>query len=110
MADVDDDLPHGDQAWWMRHPTLSYSIARLTLFLVPFVILLLFVDPLLALVIAFVLSAVASIFVLSRLRDAMSISLTTRSERARQKMAERAASEDAWDEANRFDDSAGGDR
>lgn len=107
---MDDDLAQGDQAWWMRHPTLSYSVARLILFLVPFLILLLFLDPLLALVIAFIVSAVASIFVLSRMRDAMSVSLTTRSERARQKMAERAASEDAWDEANRSDGSAGGDR
>ena len=34
-------------------------------------ILVIFLDPMLALVIAFVLSAVASIFVLSRMRDAM---------------------------------------
>lgn len=108
--DVDDELTHSDQNWWMRHPTLTYSVARVVLFLLPFLILLPFLDPLLALVIAFLLSAIASIFVLSRLRDAMSISLTTRSERARQRMAERAASEDAWDEAKRTDDSSGGDR
>jgi hypothetical protein len=94
------------QSWWMRHPTLSYSIARLALFLVPFLILVTFLDPMLALVIAFVLSAVASIFVLSRMRDAMSVSITSRAERAQQKMAERAASEDAWDDARRGDEDA----
>lgn len=104
------NVPRDDQVWWMRHPTLSYSMARLALFLVPFLILVTFLDPMLALVVAFVLSAIASIFVLSRMRDAMSVSITTRAERAQQKMAERAASEDAWDEARRTDDSAGGDR
>lgn len=94
------------QPWWMRHPTLSYSIARLGLFLAPFLILVIFLDPMLALVIAFVLSAVASIFVLSRMRDAMSVSIASRAERAQQKMAERAASEDAWDDARRRDEDA----
>jgi hypothetical protein len=112
--EVSDNLPpnlrQDDQAWWMRHPTLAYSIARLALFLLPFLILVIFLDPMLALVIAFVVSAVASIFVLSRMRDAMSVSITTRAERAQQKMAERAASEDAWDEARRTDGSAGDDR
>lgn len=94
------DVPE-NHPWWLRHPTLAYSAARLILFLVPFLLLLLVLDPLPALVIAFVASALASIFVLSRMRDAMSVSLSTRAERANQKMAERAASEDAWDEAQR---------
>ncbi len=99
-----------DSPWWLRHPTLTYSVARLLLFLVPFLLLLLVVDVLWALVVAFLVSAVASIFVLSRLRDAMSVSITTRADRAQQKMAERAASEDAWDDAQRNDPETDSDR
>ena len=97
-----------DDAWWRRHPSVTYTGARLLLFLIPFVLLLPFLEPLVALVVAFVVSALVSIFVLSGLRDAMSVNLTTRADRANQKMAERAASEDAWDEAQRSGPDASG--
>lgn len=83
-------------------PVVAYTVLRIALFAVPFgVLLLLRVPAAMALLIAFVLSAALSIFVLSRLRDAMSASLVERRDRAREAKAKRAAAEDAWDEAQR---------
>lgn len=94
--------------WWRRHPSLTYTGARLLLFLIPFLLLVTFLDPLVALVVAFVVSALVSIFALSGLRDAMSVNITNRADRANEKMAERAASEDAWDEMQRAEPDASG--
>lgn len=83
-------------------PMITYSLARLVLFGVPFVLLLLVgVDLFWSLLIAFVLSAVVSIFLLSRLRDQVSTGLVERRERIAERMAARSKAEDAWDEAQR---------
>jgi uncharacterized membrane protein len=87
--------------WWNRHPAIAYTAARLLLFAVPFGLLLLFVPVVWAVLIAFVFSAIVSVFVLSRMRDAWSASLAGRADRTRARMAERAAAEDAWDEEQR---------
>jgi mannitol-specific phosphotransferase system IIBC component len=61
-----------------------------------------------ALLIAFLVSAVASILLLRKQREAMSASLATRAARANEKMAERSAVEDSWDEAKREGDASDG--
>jgi len=92
---------------WQRHPVVSYSIARIALFLVVFgVAVLVGVNTFWSLVISLVASMVASFFLLSKQRDAISASVVARSERARARMAERTAAEDAWDDARRAEDEA----
>jgi hypothetical protein len=93
--------PTGDGSWASRHPVAAYTTARLLLFLVPFGLLLFVADFFTAMLIAFLFSAVVSIFALRKQRDAMSASIATRAERANQKMAERSAVEDEWDDARR---------
>jgi hypothetical protein len=83
-------------------PVVTYSLARLGLFLVPFLVLLvLHVALMWAVLIAFVLSSLVSIFVLSRQRDRVSTSIVERRDRIQQTMADRTAAEDSWDEAQR---------
>jgi membrane protein implicated in regulation of membrane protease activity len=83
---------------------VTYSLARLVLFIVPFALLYpFFADFLTAVLIAFLISAIASIFLLRKQREALSGSIATRADRANQKMAERAAAEDDWDDAQRGD-------
>lgn len=95
-------------SWASRHPMAAYSLGRLFLFAVPFAILYVFADFFTALLIAFLVSAVASIFLLRKQREAMSASIATRAARANEKMAERSAVEDSWDEAERKDGSSDG--
>ena len=86
-------------------PVITYSVLRLLLFAVPFGLLLLVGVPVLwALPVAFVLSALVSLFALSKQRDAISASVVDRSSRAKTTMAERAAAEDAWDDEQRAKD------
>ena len=83
-------------------PVLTYSVLRVMLFVVPFSILGIADVPFLwALLIAFLLSAVVSLFALSGQRDAMSAAVMRRSERVKATMAEREAAEDAWDDEQR---------
>jgi hypothetical protein len=87
---------------------LVYTGLRLLLFVVPFGLLVaLGMDVVWALLTAAIVSSIASIFVLSRYRDALSVALSQRGERARARSAERARSEDAWDEARRADQHLG---
>ena len=99
--------PNGD-SWVSQHPMAAYTLGRLVLFVVPFAILYFVADFFTALLVAFLISAVASIFLLRKQRDAMSASIATRAQRANAKMAERSAVEDSWDEAERADDPSGG--
>jgi len=81
---------------------LTYTLLRFLLFVVPFLLLTAVgADLLVALVVAGFFSAIVSVFLLSRQRDAVSTALITRTERAKAKAAERAAAEDAWDDAQR---------
>jgi uncharacterized membrane protein len=50
---------------------------------------------------AAIVSSIASIFVLRKQRDALSAAIASRAERANERMAERAASEDTWDDSQR---------
>jgi hypothetical protein len=85
-----------------RHPVLSYSLARIVLFLVAFgLAVLVGVNTFWALVLGLVVSMVASFFLLSRQRDAISANVVDRTTRAKARMAERTAAEDAWDDAQR---------
>ncbi|HVQ88072.1 MAG TPA: DUF4229 domain-containing protein [Actinomycetes bacterium] len=85
-----------------RHPLLVYTALRLVLFVVPFAVLMVFgLDLVWALLLAALGSSIASIFILSSYREALSDSISTRGERMRARAAERAQSEDEWDEANR---------
>jgi hypothetical protein len=85
-----------------RHPVLSYSLARIALFLVVFgLAVLVGMNTVWALVFGLVGSMVASFFLLSKQRDAISANVVERSARARTRMAERTAAEDAWDDAQR---------
>jgi hypothetical protein len=89
-------------SWTARHPALTYTLARFVLFVVLFAVLVaIFRNLFVALITAAIVSSVVSVFALRRQRDALSMSIATRAERANQKMAERAASEDSWDEAQR---------
>jgi hypothetical protein len=83
-------------------PVLTYSLSRLALFLVPFLVLVVLHVPVMwSVLIAFVLSSLVSIFLLSRQRDQVSSALVTRRERMKETMAQRTAAEDAWDDAAR---------
>jgi len=85
-----------------RHPMLTYTLLRVLVFAVPFAVLVLLRVPFIwALVAAGFASGIVSIFLLSRQRDAVSAAITTRSERATARLAERTAAEDAWDDAQR---------
>jgi membrane protein implicated in regulation of membrane protease activity len=90
--------------WTARHPAATYTLARLVLFVIPFALLLLVSEFFTALLVAFLFSAIVSIFLLRKQREALARSVATRAQRANEKMAERAAAEDAWDDANRVDD------
>jgi hypothetical protein len=88
--------------WTARHPALTYSLARLALFALLAVIVMVVTQNLfIALITAAILSSVISIFALRKQRDALSASIASRAQRASQKMAERSASEDSWDDAQR---------
>ena len=91
----------GEDSWASRHPVAAYTTARLLLFVVPFGLLLFVADFFTALLIASLFSAIVSIFALRKQREAMSASIATRAERANQKMAERSAVEDEWDDQRR---------
>ena len=85
-----------------RHPVVTYSLARIALFLAAFgLALLVGANTFWALVLGLVVSMVASFFLLSRQRDAISANVVERSARAKARMAERTAAEDAWDDAQR---------
>jgi Protein of unknown function (DUF4229) len=76
--------------------TLSYTLLRLLLFFAA--ILALYwagVGGIMLVALAAVISALISYVVLSRLRDSMSVSLTTRMSRFRQRLDEGTRSEDA---------------
>lgn len=107
--DVPSTAQADDGSWASRHPVAAYTTARLLLFVVPFGLLLFVSDFFTAMLIAFLFSAIVSIFALRKQREAMSVSIATRAERANQKMAERSAVEDEWDDAQR-DPSDGSDR
>ncbi len=98
-----------DDSWTSRHPMATYTLGRLVLFAVPFAILYFLADFFTALLVAFLLSAVASIFLLRGQRGALSASIASRAERANAKMAERSAAEDAWDDEERSAGASGGD-
>ncbi len=106
---ADESALPASSAWASRHPVAAYSLGRLVLFAVPFAILYFFFDFFAALLVAFLLSAFASIFLLRSQREAMSGSIASRAERANAKMAERAAAEDSWDDSQRAADASGGD-
>ncbi len=87
---------------WQRHPVVSYSVARIVLFLVVFgVAAVAGMNTFWAMVVGLVVSMVASFFLLSRQRDAISANVVERSQRARERSAARTAAEDAWDDAQR---------
>ena len=88
--------------WPARHPALTYTGARLAIFALIFVVLLfVFGNLFVALFSAAIASAIISVFALRKQREALSMSIATRAERANQRMAERAATEDAWDDSQR---------
>jgi len=105
---ADESATPFEESWVSRHPMAAYSLGRLVLFAVPFAILYFFADFFTALLVAFLVSAVASIFLLRKQREAMSASIATRAARANAKMAERSAVEDSWDEAEREPDPSDG--
>ncbi len=89
---------------------LVYTGFRLLLFGVPFAVLMAVgVDFVWSVLIAAIGSSIASIFMLTRYRDQLSESLSTRSERMRARSVEREQSEDAWDEARRAAEDQSGD-
>jgi c-di-AMP phosphodiesterase-like protein len=81
---------------------LRYTLLRVLLFLV--VAALLWIAGMRGfwlLLVAIFVSGVVSVFVLSRSRDAASASVANRVSQVRQRMNERTAAEDAWDEQHR---------
>lgn len=60
-----------------------------------------------ALMTAAIVSSIASIFLLRKQRDALSAAIASRAERANSRMAERAASEDNWDDSRRDETDSG---
>ena len=75
--------------------TMSYTILRLLLFFAVLLILYWFgIGGIMLVALAAVISALISYVVLSRLRDSMSISLTGRLGRVRQRLDDGASSED----------------
>ncbi len=94
--------PDAPQSWTARHPGATYTLARLTIFLVLLAVLAVVIrNAFVAVVTAAILSSIISIFALRKQRDALSASIASRAQRANDKMAERAASEDSWDNARR---------
>lgn len=88
---------------------LRYTALRLLIFVV--VVALLWIVGLrgfVLLLFALLLSGVVSLFVLNRSRDAVSTALVNRQQRIKQRMVERTAAEDAWNDDVR--DNAGPDR
>ncbi len=84
------------------HPALRYSSARIMIFVVVAGVLwLVHVRGLWLLVIALLVSGLASFVLLSRQRDAVSIAVTQSAERRRAKSQARVAREDAEDDAQR---------
>ena len=102
--DAGDGVPTPpSQRWSARHPAATYTLARLGLFVLFLVPLILVTRNLfVSLITAAIASSVLSIFVLRRQRDALSEAIATRGDRAKQTMADRAASEDAWDDERRL--------
>jgi hypothetical protein len=103
-----------EASWTARHPAATYTLGRLGLFALFLVPLMLVTGNLfVSLITAAIASSVLSIFVLRRQREALSAAIVTRNERSKRQMAERAASEDAWDNAQRqaadADDAGTGD-
>ena len=93
-----------------RHPLLVYTLFRMLLFAVPFAVLLVAgLDFVWSVVVAAIGSSVASIFLLTRYRDQLSESISTRSERMRVRRVEREQSEDDWDDARRAGNETSGD-
>jgi len=93
-----------DRSWAVRHPGATYTLARLAIFLVLLAVLALLVrNAFVAVFTAAILSAIISIFALRKQRDALSASIASRAQRANERMAERAASEDSWDDVQRDD-------
>lgn len=81
------------------HPALSYSMSRILIFVaVAGVLWLVHVRGLWLLVIALVVSGLASFVLLSRQRDAVSIAVTQSAARRRAKAEARTAREDSYDE------------
>jgi hypothetical protein len=79
-----------------------YTVARLGIFVLVFLLCVVLIrDIFVSLVTALSASAVISLVVLRKQRDALAASIATRAERANQRMAERAASEDQWDDDRR---------
>ena len=102
IAAGDRDAGEDTRSWTARHPALTYTLARFTIFLALVAIGLVIVDSLFVVLIsAAILSSIISIFALRKQRDALSASIATRAERANRRMAERAASEDSWDDEQR---------
>ena len=92
-------------SWRQRHPAAVYTLARLGIFVVLFLLCLIVIrDVFVSLVTALIASAVLSLVVLRKQREALATSIATRAQRANQRMAERAASEDSWDDDQRAAD------
>ena len=101
-ASVDQEAVAETRSWTARHPALTYTLARFAIFLGLVAIGLVIIDsPFIVLVTAAILSSIISIFALRKQRDALSASIAARAERANRRMAERAASEDSWDDVQR---------
>jgi Protein of unknown function (DUF4229) len=87
---------------------LVYTSARLALFvLVAAVLALLGMRGVLLLVVAVLVSGLASFVLLARQRDAMSAAVVERGGRLRQRMRERTEAEDAADDAQRAAEGTG---
>jgi len=94
----------GEQSWTARHPGATYTLARLAIFLVLLAVFAVLIrNAFVAVFTAAILSAIISIFALRKQRDALSASIASRAQRANDRMAERAASEDSWDDVQRDD-------
>ena len=101
-AESTPDAADMQQSWTARHPGATYTLARLAIFLVLLALLVVLTrNAFIAVVTAAILSSIISIFALRKQRDALSASIASRAQRANDRMAERAASEDSWDDARR---------
>ena len=101
-AESTPDAADPQQSWTARHPGATYTLARLAIFLVLLAVLVALTrNAFVAVVTAAILSSIISIFALRKQRDALSASIASRAQRANDRMAERAASEDSWDDARR---------
>jgi hypothetical protein len=84
---------------------LRYTALRLLLFVVVAALLwIIGIRDYWLLLFAILVSGGLSLFVLSRSRDELSASLVNRRERIRQRLAERTAAEDAWNDQVRSSD------